>query len=107
MACPRRRALRRVGAVAAGHRLTIQSIVPDPRAAEIAAAAQHLGLALPDPAAVTVADIVFVDGPLTDDHLETLEQFLVDPLLQRGTWEVPAGGIEITVHPGVTDTAAA
>jgi phosphoribosylformylglycinamidine synthase len=60
---------------------------------------------------VAVADLVFVqsDGALDADHLTRLGDFLVDPLLQTGTWEVPADDshhVEITLHPGVTDVAA-
>jgi phosphoribosylformylglycinamidine synthase len=94
--------------VAAGHRLTITSIDPDPRGRALVAAIAQLGLPAPDPDQVVVADLVFVDGPLSRDDLAALEDFLVDPLLQRGTWTTPtAPGVEITYLAGVTDGAAA
>jgi phosphoribosylformylglycinamidine synthase II len=106
-----------VAPVAAGHRLTIRSIDADPRAAAIEAAAAHLGLVHPGGGrlSVRIADVVFVDGPLSADDLGVLERFLVDPLLQTGTWAVPQPAaetaattfaFEITYHPGVTDGAA-
>ncbi len=56
---------------------------------------------------MTVADIVFVEGELDADQLTRLQGFLVDPLLQTGSWNVPAGdGVEVTFLPGVTDTSA-
>ncbi|MDQ3469082.1 MAG: phosphoribosylformylglycinamidine synthase subunit PurL, partial [Actinomycetota bacterium] len=101
--------------MASGHRLTLRSIDADPRAASIAASATALGLPLDGP--VAVADIVFVEGDLDAADRDALGAFLVDDLLQRGTWDVPqapAGSndaahsspVEITFHPGVTDTAA-
>ncbi|MCB0961174.1 MAG: phosphoribosylformylglycinamidine synthase subunit PurL [Acidimicrobiales bacterium] len=90
------------------HRLTVRSLDPDPRAAGIAAAAAHLGLTLPRPDAVAIADIVFVEGELTATDLGSLHGLLADPLLQTATWDVPARpGVEVTFLPGVTDTAAA
>ena len=90
------------------HRLTIRSIEPDPRAAAIAGAAAQLGAPLPDPSAVTVADVVFVEGELGALELDRLAAFLADPLLQTASWDVPEGdGVEVTFLPGVTDTAGA
>ncbi len=87
------------------HRLTIRTLDRDPRATALVNAAGHLGITLP--ATVDVADLVFVDGPLGDDDRRRLHEVLVDPLLQRGTWELPSSpGVEITLLPGVTDTAA-
>jgi phosphoribosylformylglycinamidine synthase subunit PurSL len=97
-----------VGAVASGHRLTLQSKGPDPRAAAIEASAAALGV--PVDGTVGVADVIYIDGDLDPTHLDRLADFLVDPLLQTGTWEVPAGDggdVEIILHPGVTDAAAA
>ncbi|MGB9347937.1 MAG: hypothetical protein WCA90_18020, partial [Ilumatobacteraceae bacterium] len=69
------------------------------------AAIEHLGLGLGGH--VDVADIVFIDGEIDADARERLHAVLVDPLLQRGTWDAPtAPGVEITLLPGVTDTAA-
>src|SRR6056297_3416174 len=94
-----------VAAVGQRHRLTIRSIDPDPRAAAIADSAAHLGIALTG--RVGVADIVFVDGPLDADARLRLQAVLVDPLLERGSWDLPAGnGVEITRLPGVTDSDA-
>lgn len=90
------------------HRLTIRSIDPDPRAAAIATAAAQLGLPLPHPDQVAVADLVFLEGELDQEALTRLHGFLVDPLLQQGSWQEPTTvGTEITFLPGVTDTAAA
>ena len=55
-----------------------------------------------------MSDLVFVEGDLDAADLDALAGFLVDPLLQTGTWDVPtAPGVEVTFLPGVTDTAAA
>ena len=89
--------------VAASRRLTIRSIDADPRAAIIARGAAHLGLS--DVGEVGIADIIFFDADLTDEDLQSLHGVLVDPLLQRGSWELPSGrGVEIMRQPGVTDT---
>jgi phosphoribosylformylglycinamidine synthase II len=96
--------------VAPRHRLTIRSIDPDPRAADIVAAAEQLGLPIAHPDQVAVADIVFLEGDLDTDDLSRFHGFLVDPLLQKGSWLEPAAdrpGTEITLLPGVTDNAAA
>ncbi len=61
-----------------------------------------------EPDAVSIADVVFVEGDLDQDELGRLHGFLVDPLLQRGSWAEPtSAGIEIAYLPGVTDTAGA
>jgi phosphoribosylformylglycinamidine synthase len=92
--------------VTSRHRLTIRSIDPDPRGAAISAAAGQLGAPLPG--AVAVADLVFVEGDLDEDGLRSLHEFLVDPLLETGSWSPPDGdGVEITFLPGVADGAAA
>jgi phosphoribosylformylglycinamidine synthase len=94
--------------VAPRHRLTIRSIDPDPRASAIANAADHVGLPLDHPEQVAVADLVFLAGDLAQDALHKLHGFLVDPLLQKGSWIEPAvPGVEVTYLPGVTDNAAA
>ncbi len=90
------------------HRLTIRSIEPDPRAAAIAAAAEQLGTDLQRPEDVEVADLYFIEGELDQDEQNRLHGFLVDPLLQKGSWNDPTSdGTEITFLPGVTDNAAA
>jgi phosphoribosylformylglycinamidine synthase subunit PurSL len=86
------------------HRFTVRSHGADPRATAIARGAASLGLPLTG--AVEVADLVFVEGDLDSGDRDRLGAFLADPLLQTGSWEVPTGGIEITLHPGVTDGAA-
>lgn len=89
------------------HRLTIRSIEPDPRAAALASAAEQLGTDLQHPEEVQVADLYFVEGDLDQEQLNRLHGFLVDPLLQRGSWSEPStDGTEITFLPGVTDNAA-
>jgi phosphoribosylformylglycinamidine synthase II len=93
--------------VASGHRLTLRSQDADPRGAAIAAGATALGVPIVGP--VEIADVVYVEGELDADDLDRLGEFLVDPLLQTGTWDVPpdnAQHVEITLHPGVTDVAA-
>lgn len=87
-------------------RLTISSLGADPRALGIERAAADLGLELGG--RVEIADIVFIEGDLDATHRAELEQLLVDPLLQRGTWspDAPDGAVEITFLPGVTDNAA-
>ncbi len=94
-----------VAPVAARHRLTIRSIDADPRATAFCAGARHLGL--PPIDGLSVADLVFVDGQLSAEELGRLHGVLVDPLLQRGSWELPStAGVEITRQPGVTDSDA-
>ncbi len=87
------------------HRLTIRTLDRDPRTLVLADAVDHLGIELQG--TIDVADVVFVEGPLDPDDLVRLHDVLVDPLLQHGSWELPTThGIEITLLPGVTDTAA-
>jgi phosphoribosylformylglycinamidine synthase subunit PurSL len=91
--------------VAERHRLTIRSIDPDPRGTSISTAAAHLGIDLPE--RVEVADVIHASGSLDDDRRARLASALADPLLQTATWDAPlCDGIEITLLPGVTDTAA-
>jgi phosphoribosylformylglycinamidine synthase II len=97
--------------VAARHRLTIRSIDPDPRAAAIERSADHLGLSGRRGTTITglrIADIVFIDGELTTEQMHAFHAVLVDPLLQRGSWDLPGGtAIEVSPKPGVTDGIAA
>jgi phosphoribosylformylglycinamidine synthase II len=93
--------------VPGGSRLTITTIGDDPRGAAIAAAAAANHLHLPGP--VIVRDIAFVEGDLDDEQRNRLAAFLVDPLLQTATWDVPGDdddAVEIAFHPGVTDADA-
>jgi phosphoribosylformylglycinamidine synthase len=86
------------------HRLTIRSIAPDPRTAALERASRHLGI--DPPAGLGVADVIHVRADLDGDGRRRLEALLVDPLLQTATWDTPDGhGVEITLLPGVTDTA--
>jgi phosphoribosylformylglycinamidine synthase II len=90
------------------HRLTIRSIEPDPRAAAIVQGADQLGIELPQPGEVGVADVIFVEADLSTDQLTALQSFLVDPLLQRCSWLQPTQrGVEVTFLAGVTDNVAA
>ena len=89
-------------------RLTIQTIDPDPRSTALLASAHLLGH--PDVAHIHVADVYFVVGRLDDAVRRQLESILIDPLLQQGTWGVPAdepGVVEAALLPGVTDSVAA
>ena len=86
------------------HRFTVRSRDADPRADAIAAGASSLGVGLGG--SVDIADLVFVEGALDEGDRHRLGAFLADPLLQTGSWDVPTGGIEITLHPGVTDGGA-
>ncbi|MCB9394315.1 MAG: phosphoribosylformylglycinamidine synthase subunit PurL [Acidimicrobiaceae bacterium] len=85
------------------------SLDPDPRNADLLAAAHLLGLA--GVAAIEVADVYFVDADLDDDARQRLTAVLVDPLLQQGTWGAPVDDptttvIETALLPGVTDSVA-
>jgi len=86
--------------------MTIRSLDPDPRIGQITAAASALGLARLG--GIAIADLVHVEGDLSDVDLQKLHSLLVDPLLQMGTWSVPSSGraVEIGLLPGVTDTSA-
>ena len=94
-----------VAPVARRHRLTLHPIEADPRSAAIERGASDLGFG--EIGEVTIADIVFVDGDLDSAQLDRLHSVLVDPLLQRGNWELPTSqAIEIILQPGVTDSGA-
>ena len=63
-----------------------------------------------DSSGVQIADVMHVAGELDQVALDRIASFLVDPLLQTGTWGAPTSvgtAYEITLHPGVTDVAAA
>ena len=87
------------------HRLTLRPIEADPRASAIERGAADLGLgALQE---VFVADIVFIDGDLGSADRDRIHSVLVDPLLQRGNWDLPTShAVEIILQPGVTDSGA-
>ena len=85
--------------------MTIRSIDPDPRVRKIVEGAAALGL--DGVGGVSVADVVHVAGDVSGDGLRQLHGLLVDPLLQRGSWDVPSGrAVEVGLLPGVTDSAA-
>ncbi|MEZ5274329.1 MAG: phosphoribosylformylglycinamidine synthase subunit PurS [Ilumatobacteraceae bacterium] len=87
-----------------GARLTIRSVAADPRSAGLLADAHALGIHTVT--GIDVADVVFFAEPLGAEARTAIEAVLVDPLLQTGSWDVPAGGIETALLPGVTDPAA-
>ena len=94
-----------VAPVATRHRMTIRSIDADPRAQAITDGVTALGL--PSVGEVRVCDVIHVEAELDDDALRRLHSVFVDPLLQRGTWDVPTSpAVEIALQPGVTDTGA-
>ncbi len=94
-----------VAPVSPRHRMTIRSLDVDPRVRQIVTGASALGLA--PVSELAVADIVHLEGDLSDYDRRRLHGFLVDPLLQWGTWELPTGrAVEIGLLPGVTDTDA-
>jgi phosphoribosylformylglycinamidine synthase II len=105
--------------MAVGARLTVWSIGPDPRGAELVADARTLGFDWVDD--IRPADLFFLDGDLDERGRAELESLLVDPMLQHGTWEHHRAGrgedrgahraatvhvVETSLLPGVTDTVA-
>jgi phosphoribosylformylglycinamidine synthase subunit PurSL len=87
------------------HRLTIRSIDADPRVRQVIAGAAAIGIA--DIPGLAFADIIHVDGDLSDEDRRQFHKLLVDPLLQVGSWEIPSGAaVEIGLLPGVTDSTA-
>ena len=97
------------------HRLSISPRRADRRADELLATIGHLGLSV-DVAGqrlggLKLADVLFFDGDLSDVDRDSLFAALVDPVLQTGSWDVPAApagssAIEVAVVPGVTDPTA-
>jgi phosphoribosylformylglycinamidine synthase subunit PurSL len=59
--------------------------------------------------ATSAATTITVEGDVSGSELEKLEALLVDPLLERGSWDTAVGAdqLDIGLIPGVTDTAAA
>ncbi len=91
--------------MASRHRLTIRTRDRDPRVDALVAGADHLGVSVSG--TIGIADVVFVDGALDAADRDRLHGVLVDPMLQSGSWDTPTSpGIEITLLPGVTDSAA-
>ncbi len=95
------------------HRLTISLIHPDPRASHLLAGIATLTDSNPDsgPDRVDIDDVILFVGTLdaTDRHM--IGDVLIDPVLQRGTWDVPttpAGAtvVEVARLAGVTDPMA-
>lgn len=92
------------------HRLTVTVVGGDPRSAGIRAAADALGIR--GLHAVQVHEIIFLEGPLSDEHRTALTGVLVDPLLQTGTWATPSAdpagvcSVEVVRKPGVADHGA-
>ncbi len=85
--------------------MTIRSLDNDPRVDQITSGAAALGLA--EVSGVAIADLIHIEGDLTDHDRQSLHGLLVDPLLQMGTWDVPTGrAVEIGLLAGVTDTDA-
>jgi phosphoribosylformylglycinamidine synthase subunit PurSL len=102
-----------VGQVQLVDRLTVQTIGPDPRNADLLASAHLLGFS--DVRAIAVSDIYFVQGSIDPDVRLRLERVLVDPLLQTGHWgataladntTTSAHAIETALLAGVTDSVA-
>lgn len=89
-------------------RLTVRTIGPDPRNAELLRAAELLGFSRIT--AIEVSDLYFVGGNLDAQSRSRLGGFIVDPLLHIGEWGVPAPPagyvIETALLPGVTDSVA-
>ena len=95
------------------HRLTISPIHPDPRASHLLAGIATLTHSNPGlgPDRVDVDDVIFFVGPLDATGRATLGDVLIDPVLQRGTWDLPttpvgATVVEVAKLAGVTDPMA-
>jgi phosphoribosylformylglycinamidine synthase subunit PurSL len=90
-------------------RLTITPEGRDPRSAGLLVDAHALGLEHVE--GLVARDIIFLEGQLDGPTIAQLDALLIDPLLQHGTWGLPAPQldtqvIETMLHPGVTDSAA-
>ena len=87
--------------------ICVEYLDDDPRCAPILAAAKDLGINTLS--AVHVADLVFIAGELHDRSREVVEDLLIEPLLQRGTWDDTPDRtrryVETAMHPGVADSA--
>ncbi len=99
----------RSGSTGGVTRLTITVAGEDPRNAALLADAHALGLS--EVSGIEIAEIVFLDGSLDDDDRALLDGVLVEPLLQRASWDPPPTtegrrSVETVLQPGVTDPAA-
>ena len=95
-----------VGRVQVVERITVQTIGPDPRNAELLVGAHLLGF--PEITAISVADVYFIAGAIDAHVRREIEAVLVDPLLQQGVWGERSGvAVEAALLPGVTDSVAA
>ena len=86
--------------------ICVEYLADDPRIAPILAAARDLGIhTLTN---LHLADLVFIEGNVDNSTRALLESLLVDPLLQRGTWnDTPQNlrrYVETAMHPGVADS---
>lgn len=87
--------------------LCVESLDHDPRSLPLLTAAHDLGLSgITD---IRIADLVFFEGFLDERSQSIVENVLVDPLLQRGSWNDSPDStcryVETALHPGVTDAA--
>lgn len=89
-------------------RIAIQSISADPRAEAVVASARTLHIAGVD--SVLISDLVWFAPQLNQTQRATVEAFLVDPLLQRASWNQNSSSakhtVEVAFLPGVTDSEA-
>jgi len=91
------------------HRLTITPKGHDPRVENVLRNAQDLGL--DRLRGVAISDIYFLNGVLGQAERDEIQQILVDPLLETGSWDSCASSnghhvVESLLHPGVTDSVA-
>ena len=94
-------------------RITVRRREADPRAAALESDVRNLGIATR--VGVTISDVVYFSGELGADERRTLDELLVDPLLDIGEWGGEAGEdgsttrhvVETALLPGVTDAVAA
>lgn len=93
-------------------RLIVHRREDDPRARALVSDVRNLGVTAP--VTVSVGEVVYFSGELRDDERRALENLLVDPLLDIGSWAIgaadgPAGqhhSVETALLPGVTDAVA-
>ena len=89
-------------------RIAIRSVSSDPRAEGVVASAKTLHIAGVE--RVVIADLVWFAPQLSPSERATIENFLVDPLLQVASWACDgseaAHTVEVAFLPGVTDSEA-